>query len=144
MAGNGFQRRAVRRVQLLAVDEHLFTNAQHAQPAQTRQLIALLKRIINLVSLIRRLRRRNVQLMTRLADKLTKPLFEVLRLVDQIQHHAAQLIEFFWQNIRRMLARRHIRVAVTIAAQLALQNIVGKSADHLAAARRAEPHGIVE
>jgi hypothetical protein len=49
MAGNGVQRRTVRRVQLLAVDEHLAANAQHAQPAQAFQLIALLQRIVNLI-----------------------------------------------------------------------------------------------
>ena len=30
MAGDGFQRRAMRRIQLLAVDEDIFTDAQHA------------------------------------------------------------------------------------------------------------------
>ena len=144
MAGNRFQCRTVRGIQLLAIDEDLFTDAQHAQPAQTNQLVALLKGIINLVSLIRRLRRRHVQLVAGLANKLAKPLSEMFRLVDQIQHHTAQLVQLCWQNICRMFARRHIRIAVAIAAQLALQNIVGKAADHLATARCAEPNRVVE
>jgi hypothetical protein len=49
------QRRTVRRIDLLAVDEHLAVNAQHAQPAQPHQAIALLQRIVNLIRLIRRL-----------------------------------------------------------------------------------------
>ncbi len=41
------------------------------------------------------------------------------------------LSQFCWQNVCRMLAGRHIRIAVAMAAQLALQNVISKTADHL-------------
>ncbi len=81
--------------------------------------------------------------MTGLTDKFPEPLIEMLRLVDQIQHHAAQFIQLFGQDICRMLTRWHIRVAEAMAAQLALQNVIGKPADHLAATWGAEAHRIV-
>jgi hypothetical protein len=43
-----------------------------------------------------------------------------------------------------MVARRHVRIAVALAAQFALQNVVGKAAEQLAAAWRAIADGIVE
>ncbi|MNW14201.1 hypothetical protein D3C71_2123650 [compost metagenome] len=78
--------------------------------------------------------------MTRLADKLPKPLTEMLRLVNQAEHHFAQFIQLLRQNVGRVLARRNVRIAVAMAAQLALQNVISKTADHLAPARRTETH----
>ncbi len=46
--------------------------------AARRSGIALLQNIVNLIWLIRRLRRRDVELMTRLGDKLAEPLLKVL------------------------------------------------------------------
>ena len=84
----------MRGVDLLAVNEYLAVNAQYPQAAQAFQGIALLQGIVNLIWLIRRLRRRDVELMTRLGDKLAEPLLKVLRLVNQPQHHLAQAVEF--------------------------------------------------
>lgn len=84
----------MRGVDLLAVNEYLAVNAQHPQAAQAFQGIALLQGIVNLIWLIRRLWRRDVELMTRLGDKLAESLLKVLRLVNQTQHHLAQAVEF--------------------------------------------------
>jgi hypothetical protein len=43
-----------------------------------------------------------------------------------------------------MVAGRHVRVGVALAAQFALQNIVGKAAEQLAGIRRAIADRIVE
>ena len=76
------QRRAVRRVNFLAIDEHLTINSQHAQAAETCQLIPLLQGIVNLIRLVRRLRRRHVQLVAGLSNKFAKPLLKVLWLIN--------------------------------------------------------------
>jgi ABC-type antimicrobial peptide transport system permease subunit len=68
----------------------------------------------------------------------------MLRLVNQPQHHLAQTVEFSRQNIRRMIAGRHVRIGIALAAQFALQNIVGKAAEQLAGIRRAIADRIVE
>jgi hypothetical protein len=68
----------------------------------------------------------------------------MLWLVNQPQHHIAQAVEFSRQNIRRMIAGRHIRIGIALAAQFALQNIVGKAAEQLAGIRRAIADRIVE
>ncbi len=133
----------MRGINLLTVNKYLFADAQHAQAAETHQLVTLLQRIVDLIRLIRRLRRRDVQLVARLGDKLTEPLLELCRLVNQLEHHSAQLIQLLRQNIRRVLTRRHVRIAVAVAAQLALQDIVRKAADHLPTAWRTEAHRVV-
>jgi hypothetical protein len=68
----------------------------------------------------------------------------MLWLVNQPQHHIAQTVEFSRQNIRRMIAGRHIRIGIALAAQFTLQNIVGKAAEQLAGIRRAIADRIVE
>ena len=137
MGCQSIQRRTVRRVDLLAVDEYLAINPQHAQAPKTRQLISLQQGIVNFIRLIRWLRRRHVQLVPGLGDKFAEPLLKVLRLINQPQHHIAQAIQLRGQNIRRVLARRYVRVGVTLAAQFTLQNIISKAAEQLTRVRRA-------
>ncbi len=81
--------------------------------------------------------------MAGLGDKL-KPLLKMLWLVNQPQHHIAQTVEFSRQNIRRMIAGRHIRIDIALATQFTLQNIVGKAAEQLAGIWRAIAYRIVQ
>ncbi|CNT62924.1 Uncharacterised protein [Salmonella enterica subsp. enterica serovar Bovismorbificans] len=64
-------------------------------------------------------------------------------LIDQIEHHITQFIHLLRQDIRRMLAGRHIRIAVVCIAQLPLQDVIGKTADQLTAIGRAKTDRIV-
>ena len=74
-------------VDQLAVDEAAIADAQHAQPTQALQRFTLLQQLVDFPGLIRRLRRRQIQLVARLGDKLAEPVLEVFRLLHQIQHH---------------------------------------------------------
>lgn len=82
--------------------------------------------------------------MAGLGNKLAKPLLKMLGLVNQSQHHIAQTVQFSRQNIRRMIAGRHVRIGIALAAQFTLQNIVGKTAEQLAGVRCAIAHRIVQ
>ncbi len=81
--------------------------------------------------------------MTRLRNKLAKPLLEMFRLINQSKHHFTQLVHFLRQNVSRMIARRQVRIAVIRAAQLTLQNVIGEAADQFAGIWRAETDRIV-
>src|SRR5689334_21093952 len=82
--------------------------------------------------------------MARLRNKFAKPVREMLRLVNDIQHQLTHTFNLLWQDLRRTLARRDIRIAEAQAAQLICQSIIRKAADELAATGGTETNRVVQ